>query len=199
MRLNEAQIKKIEDQFRKGREYGYNDLEMASHVNIPLPLECKTNAAFQVKFTQDQEYRFGSVWTHPLGTSVRLESVGGYRNTDKDSFFYDMMELSEENGILEFHWLSNPLCFPEFIKIPEPPECKTYRFQVFDNGWADGSVWIGCSNKSFTATIPYFDKFPNPMNKYEFWRTIQNRAAKDFHWIDECPALGPWHENKGKN
>ena len=185
MKLNKEQLDSIASQVGIHPDH-------IEPVDIPLPIENAHKGVFQVKFADSEEYIVGSLRSRLGDTWIRLEGYDGYEYTDKALFFKSITDLADSGKIEAFHWLTNPMDYPEWNNIPEPPECKIYRFRYYlsDIGeWREGvaspigdsSVWW-CTKEDGKSSGP-----------------IQTLKAiygeHDASWIDPCPELGNWPGN----
>lgn len=156
-----------------------------------LPIQDPCCSCYTVQLDHGGHPEVGMVWSSGQEGSCLLGEIGSAIKTIEIRHFF--LEVGGSR-ITAFHWLGkNPLNMPEWNAIPEPPECLTFRFQIYARGtWLDMTVKNSCYQpNSYSYTSPNA-VYMGGADKRMFWDSVKSWCVEKFIWKDPCPELGEW-------
>lgn len=186
-------------------EYRDSVLDLLNRKDEPtLPIETYVDSCFIMTIEGRDGVYLGNIFSMPCpsgsGEVLSVGITGFAREQTKLPSLFDCIERRVGNGkITAFDYIGkNPLNLPEWNPIPEPPECKIYRFQYHRtidkySSWNEGIVRIALNRFKMIAYETQKD-FSNPGLFWGYWK---NKGISKFEFIDKCDELGEWPGNKG--
>lgn len=190
MKTSEEHADEVATQIEMMQRKGARCKEIARELDIPLPIECENQSSFQFMLDGAIYYLLGSVCGDTGRLRLSTEHYDSCCSILSGELFSSIEEIHSGCKIVKFGWMSNNHNLPEWNPIPEPPECKIYRFQSLQHGiWLDSDVKITGDHYFYIR----HDDFS--ITKQAFWSLYTAKHIKDFRWVDRCDELGEWPGN----